>query len=205
MTNSNNPKNLKDEIITNTLQEILFEIRQVYNYFVGDVSVHIKLKEIIDNEDFLRTLYREPSSRDEGTGELFKVFNHTSISALKNLTLKKSVINDAKVRVNSAYNEVLLNPTQNWLCTDLNKAEEKNLYYSTSSNWKVYYKSLAIFPITDRYSYDEEKNMKGILIIDSKYTECFPPEITKQIGGLLAHRLNHIFSLTDVYEKYFTD
>ena len=186
--NRNNPENLIDMYITQAIKEILFEIKEIYSYISGDVSVHIKLKETINDKSFLRTLYREPSNRDQGTGEFFEIFNHSNIPILRNTKLKHTVINNTQVRVNSAYNEVLNNPTTSWLCNDLIKAKEENLYYSTSFDWEAHYSSLAIFPIANKFAYiDEKKNMKGLLIIDSKNTECFRPETTNQIGGLLAH------------------
>jgi len=199
-----------EETIYSVLKEILFDIKNIFDALVGDVAVHIKIEErILDingTKSFLKTLFREPSryekrlaSRDDGEKEKFEIINHLNIKILKNIKNK-----DSQIKVNSAYNEILLNSSKSWICNNLEEAEKQGFYFSSSNNWKSYYKSLAIFPIANRYkSTNLQSKFKGLLIIDSIESKCFQLNLIEQLGGYLAHRINYIFSLEKIYQKYF--
>jgi len=125
------------------------------------------------------------------------------LKLLNTQILKNIKYEDSKIKVNSAYNEILLNSSKSWICNNLEEAEKHGFYFSSSNNWKSYYKSLAIFPIANRYSTNLESKFKGLLIIDSIESKCFQLNLIEQLGGYLAHRINYIFSLERIYQKYF--
>lgn len=117
----------------------------------------------------------------------------------ENITIEKirdiaeDFINDTgngKFKKNSAFDFVLSSNEQIWISNNLNK----DVFYSSSKNYKTFYNSLAAVaishPVIDKI---ERKSIKGILAFDSLKTNIFSEKECYHIMALMAHFLNEIF------------
>ncbi len=192
--NSIELETVNEKDFQSTIDTLLIDIKDIFDYFFTNVSVNVKTLEANDDDVFLTTLSRAPLE-ERTHEEIFDVYGYDTIQKLKEIyPLDKSKQSD-NLCINSAYIDVLFNAKEAWICNDLIFAEEVNHFYSTSSDWWDHYNSLVIFPITDKnFNTDsnEEYDFIGLLIIDTLEDYGFEPQLTKQIGGYFAHRLYQV-------------
>lgn len=105
-----------------------------------------------------------------------------------------------KHKCNSAYNYVLGQGENCWICNNLLEAEKNELYFSTSENWKSYYNALAVVAIAEHSLKirGTVNNSFGILIADSKERNAFNKALVRQVLGYFAHKIFFLFSSIEI-------
>lgn len=108
-----------------------------------------------------------------------------------------------KYKKNLAYDYVFSQNNHFWLSNDLEKDSQKRIFKSTSDDYLIYYKSLAVFllspPLTVGEHVDIDKVL-GLIIFDSIETNVFHTEYSKQILGYFSHLFYDYFLTFDVFK-----
>ena len=199
----------ENEYLKETLSDILCEYQKIFNVISRNISVNFK--RFID-ETTLETFVRIPSRKEilnasledenaekgRSVKELFCVNDKTDIEDLKHF--EKDLKNKS---VNSAYNNVLYKDNKYWICNNLKKAEKKDMFFSTSKNYDLYYNSLVVLAICDKVEVGNQVKDKtmGLLIFDSN-SNAFEHKITKELGGYLAHKLYNFLDNENIHYSY---
>jgi V8-like Glu-specific endopeptidase len=198
------------------VQELLVNFKKVFDIVAGDVAIHIKqIEKVENNQAYCKAISRVPSIREKDFDVkrgsdieefvISKKFKNSDLKREQDYFDSKNNTTEKKLKVNSAYNHVLHVRSNYWICNDLETATKQNKYYSSSQNYTSYYKSLAIFVIADKDIEDNLiplNNIKGLLIIDSLDKGAFDKPFIKEVGGYLTHKLNRFLSL-EYFEDFF--
>jgi len=196
-----------------TIALILSKFRDIVNLITGsDVSIHIKLFESngithqsTDKREgfYLKAFERIPSKKELKLRENNELECRTNKKTfitykweddfIKKYSVKTNENSLAKsnLYINSAYSFVLGKNAHYWVSNNLNKDNEKGLYYSNNPDEKKYYNSLGVFLIGPHIRDGEvsERSAAGLLIIDSYHTNIFDLPFLRQVVGYITHRL----------------
>lgn len=200
-------------VVQEVMIDILKVIQRALMYaFNTDIAIHIKMFEgrhgisevTAPGGNYLVTVARCKSGiecKNEGKGsparrsnEKFQIIMGDAgrPEGLKNTHPSQS--NGDNNRVNSAYCYVFNENDHFWVNNDLTRAEAEGKYYSTSRNWKTFYKSLAVFLISEprQPGLAIDLTPYGLMIIDSAESGVFDFIYMKLLGGYFAHRLHDV-------------
>lgn len=101
-------------------------------------------------------------------------------------------------RVNSIFNYLMNSKQRYWMSNDLAKDEANELFYTSSENYPMHYKSMAVFKIAP-----PERNIlpEGLLIFDTEDKGRFAEKECSQLMGYIAHLLYELFLEYHIYEQ----
>lgn len=161
-----------------------------------DMTIGIKLVAPLGRQKVLQTYLLVPSESEH---------EYINRKVLSNYLIKKSDSEDvsdyvrdikkgnSKLPQNSAFNYVLSSSKNYWMSNDLTIDEEKELFASTSCNYRKYYNSMAVFAICPPRP-DGENNVpiRGVLTFDTTEKGTLSEKECKFMMGYFAHCLYEI-------------
>lgn len=94
---------------------------------------------------------------------------------------------------NSIFDFILSSTHNSWISNDLGLDNRNNVFFTSSPNYKNFYKSLAVFAILPPdCNNNRDAAIKGILTFDTQKTGMFLEKECVAIMGLMAHVVNEI-------------
>lgn len=175
----------------------------LYQIFKLDLSISIKTITKQDSQTCLKQYLHFRSSQEskiDGKRYLNNVYlltENESDDLSVYASLAKTHVQrhgNQKYKKNSIYDYILATNHNSWMSNDLGIDTKNGIFYSSSSNYKTYYNSLAVFAIIPPECETDRGNLiKGILIFDSIKTSLFSEKECNWLMGYMAHLIYELF------------
>ena len=175
----------------------------LYNVFNIDTSISIYSTSTTSDNQIMLTRDMFLGSKEEEKMQNRRILTNKYLAAkapkhsMEELTLKAERYfrkhGCETFHKNSVFDFILSNSHNSWLSNDLEVDSKRQLFFTTSENYKVFYNSLAAFAILPpECNENRDTAIKGILTFDTMETGMFLEKECITIMGLMAHLVNEI-------------